>query len=89
MQYALMDKDLQSIYLDNSSYESCMRYHKEGRVIAERISVKCGFSLSFRWDKYNFGWFYDKYSHRLNLGRLVIVKTIEYRTDTGKVVYPL
>lgn len=87
MQYAVMDKTLQFISFENADIESCKRFCHNGDVIAERYEVKCGVSISIRWEGYNFGFFYDKHSRRLQLGRLGIFISSEYRTKTGNIVY--
>lgn len=87
MMYAVMDKSLKFISFEGSDIESCKRFCHNGDVIAERHNVKCGFSITFRWEAYNFGFSYDRFARRLTLGRLGIIMENEYRTATGKIVY--
>ena len=87
MKYAVMDKDLDGIYIEGD-YDTCSRWcDKVKGVIVERPEVKCGFGVHFRWERFNFGWKYDKDVPKLSLGRLQIIFTNEYRTDIGKIVY--
>ena len=82
-----MDKELEGIYFEGE-YDRCKYWaDKVKGIIVERPEVKGGLSIRFRWERFNFGWKYDKHVHRLSLGHLQIIFANEYRTDIGDIKY--
>lgn len=86
--FAVMTEDLTAYSFESENYSDCLRYCTHGDVIVEMIPKKCGFKLRFQWT-INYGqWLkYDKYSNRIDIGRLHIWWGAEWWHVKGNVVY--
>lgn len=84
--YAVMNKKLTRMcsYMD-VDIETCKRYCRNGDIIVEKIPYVCGFSITFRWEKFYKPLCYMNSVCNILWLHLQIVK--EYNHKIGKIVY--
>ena len=80
-----MNKELTAYSIEDTEFEICKRYCRNGNVIARRISYVVGFSISIMWHE----WYkpIEFKGYIKNIFKLHWYISKEYLHRTGEIVY--
>ena len=85
--YAVMSKELDSYSLEDTNFETCKIYCRNGDVIAKQIPYVAGFGIRFVWHKWYKPVEFKRRLRYANIFWLHIWWHREYLHKTGEIVY--